>query len=96
MTPQLYLDLPILLLAVYRGTRFLIEDHLAEPLRERIWKKYPPHTKFGYLFTCYWCMSFWVASMAIICYTIVPTATVLLSLPFALSAIVGYISTKIG
>ena len=31
-------------LAVYRATRFVIQDELVSPLRNRLWKKFPPET----------------------------------------------------
>jgi hypothetical protein len=40
-------------------------------------------------------MSIWVALAVIICYTIVPTATVVVSSVFALSAIAGLIASKL-
>jgi hypothetical protein len=85
----------ILALATFRVSRFITVDVLFEDVREKIWKKYPPSTKFGYLFTCNWCMSIWVASLLVICYTIIPTATLLVSSIFALSAIAGLISSRL-
>jgi hypothetical protein len=85
----------ILALATFRISRFITVDVIFEDLREKIWNKYPPSTKFGYLFTCNWCMSVWVSSLLVICYTIIPTATVLVSSIFALSAIAGLISSRL-
>lgn len=85
----------ILALATFRISRFITVDVIFEDVREKIWNKYPPSTKFGYLFTCNWCMSVWVSSLLVICYTIIPTATVLVSSIFALSAIAGLISSRL-
>lgn len=83
----------ILSLATFRISRLLTIDVIFDSLRNKIWEKYPPHEyKFGYLFTCTWCMSIWVASVIVICYTIIPTATTLLALPFAMSAIAGLVA----
>lgn len=82
----------ILSLATFRISRLLTVDVILEDMRDRIWKKYSPLTKFGYLFTCMWCMSFWVASVIVICYTIIPTVTFILTLPFALSAVAGLVA----
>lgn len=87
------LHLVVLSLAVWRVSRFLIEDFLFASVRDRLWSKFPPESsKFGYLFTCYWCLSVWVASLFIICYTIVPVHTVWVSLVLAISAIVGLLA----
>ena len=84
----------ILSLATFRTARLLTTDVIFDDLRQRIWKRYPPITKFGYLFTCNWCMSIWTASLLTICYTIVPTATVVVALPFALSAVAGILTSR--
>lgn len=88
------LDLVILALAAFRITRFFIEDHLFSPVRERIWKRFPPEsTKTGYLFTCPHCMGFWISSLLIFSYILVGAWAVLFCLPFALSAVVSIIFT---
>jgi hypothetical protein len=86
----------ILALASFRLARLLTVDVIMDSLREWVWKKRPPHThKFGYLFTCNWCMSIWTSSLITVCYTIVPTATIIVALPFALSAVAGLITNKL-
>lgn len=80
-------------LAVYRATRFVIQDELVSSLRNRLWKKFPPETnKFGYLFTCMWCMSIWTASLFVLSSIIMPTITFYVCLVLALSAIVGLLT----
>lgn len=62
MTEPSVLEFVIFALATFRICRFLIEDALFEPVRDRIWAKWPPEsTKLGYLLTCYWCLSIWIA-----------------------------------
>lgn len=85
----------VLSLATFRTARLLTTDVIMDDVRQRIWKRYPPITKFGYLFTCNWCMSIWTASIITICYTIVPVATLIVALPFAFSAVAGLISSKL-
>lgn len=89
------IPLLILALATFRISRLLTVDVIFESLRDWIWKRKPPHTKIGYLFTCTWCMSIWVASLLVICYTIITTATTLIALPFALSAVAGLIAARL-
>jgi hypothetical protein len=86
----------ILALATFRVSRLLIADVIFDDLRNKLWEKYPPNsTKFGYLFTCPWCMSIWVASLITICYTIVPVATTIACIPFALSAVAGLVANRL-
>lgn len=85
----------ILSLATFRIARLLTVDYIFEWLRNLVWKRFPPSTHLGYLFTCMWCMSIWSASLIVICYTIVPTATVVVATIFALSAVAGLVSTRL-
>ena len=85
----------ILALAVFRLSRLFTTDTIFEPLREWIWKRKNPSTLLGYFFTCNWCMSIWFASLITVCYTIVPTATIVPCLSLALSAVAGLISNKL-
>ena len=88
--------LVILALAVFRICRFLIQDELFYPVRERIWFKYPPEsTKIGYFFTCYWCMSIWVGLFVVVLYTFVPWLAIPAFTVLALSAVVGLIDHKL-
>lgn len=88
--------LTILALATYRISRLLVEDVIAEDLRNLVWERFPPEsTKLGYLFTCYWCTSPYIASLLVVCYMIVPMVTVPVALIFALSALAGIISTRL-
>lgn len=82
----------LLSLATFRITRLFTTDYIFEWLRNAVWKKFPPHTWLGYFFTCNWCFSIWVASGIAICYTIVPMATTVVALPFALSAVASILS----
>ena len=89
------IPLLILALATFRISRLLTVDVIFENLREWIWKKKPPHTKIGYLFTCNWCMSIWVASLLTVCYTMITTVTIIIAIPFALSAVAGLIAARL-
>lgn len=94
--PELSLVAVLLLaLAAYRITRAIVEDDIFDWLRVRVWKRFPPETKFGYLFTCYWCMGFWVSSLVVLTYIIVPVPMMVISLILALSAITGIIAARL-
>ncbi len=86
------LHLIILALATYRISRFLVEDTLFSPVRDRIWAKFHPgSTKIGYFFTCYWCTSIWAASALVVCYILVPWLAIPVAVVLALSTVVGLI-----
>jgi len=85
----------VLALATFRLTRLITTDVITEFIRTWVWKRFPLSTKTGYLFTCDWCMSIWFASLVTISYTIVPTATLFVALPLALSAVVGILAARV-
>ena len=85
----------ILSLAAYRITHFIVADTLFEPVRDKIWKKFPPNTKIGYLFTCYWCMGFWISLFVVVLAYLLPEITFVVSLILAISAIIGIIATRV-
>lgn len=89
------LSLPVAALAVYRVSRLLIEDTIFETPREKFFNRFPPEsTKIGYLFTCYWCTSIWLATLVTIGFILVPSVMLIICFPFAVSAIVGLISER--
>jgi hypothetical protein len=85
-------DALILALAVYRLCRLVIEDDVTERLRNIVWKKWDASQGVGYLITCYWCTGFWVSSLVVTSYIIVPVPTVAISLVLALSAFAGLVA----
>jgi len=81
------LDLTILILAVHRITRLITTDVIFEKLRQRVWKKYPPYGNgIGYLITCDWCTSLWVATPVYALYKMNTDAAILVFGAFALSS----------
>lgn len=88
-------ELIILALATYRLCRLIIEDTVTERVRSAIWRKYPPSHGVGYLITCYWCTGFWVASLLVLLFIIVPVPTIAASLVLALSALAGIIAARL-
>lgn len=84
----------LLVLAAYRTTRLITTDTVTEPIREKIWKKFPPSTMFGYLLTCNWCVGFWVSLAFVVAYILVPDVTFVVSLVLSTSALVGIIASK--
>jgi hypothetical protein len=85
-------ELVILSLASFRLTRLITTDTVTEGIRNRIWSKFPPSTKFGYLITCNWCTGFWVSLFFVALWLALPQVTIVVSLVLAISALVGLIS----
>jgi len=84
----------LLVLAAYRVTRAITTDTILESAREKVWKRFPPDTKLGYLITCNWCTGFWVSIVFVVAYILVPDAVFVVSLVLSTSALVGIISSK--
>jgi hypothetical protein len=88
-----FVELTLLGLATYRLTRLITRDELLAGFRNWFWKKRPPETsKLGYLLTCEWCMSIWVASLIQISRIIIPIPTDIVVLVLSLSAIAGLLT----
>jgi hypothetical protein len=86
----------ILALAVFRITRLIIKDEVLAPLRNEFWEKFTPETSYlGFLFTCEWCVSMWVALPVILFYVAFPTLTLLVGCIFALSAVSSLITARL-
>ena len=89
--PEPYIFI-LLGLAAFRATLILTTDTITQPLREKIWSKWPPSTTFGYFWTCNWCTGTWVAAVFTVFWYIAPDWLVMVSLFLALSAVIGLIS----
>lgn len=85
----------ILALAAYRLTHLITTDAIADGFRTKVWKKFPPSTKIGYLITCNWCTGFWVALFVTMFWLTLPQATLVVSLVLAISASIGLLSAWI-
>ena len=85
----------ILALAVHRITRLVTTDVIFNALREKIWNKFPPNkVNIGYLITCDWCTSLWVAGIVIPLYLLAPAIVFVVSLVLATSSIVGFLAAR--
>jgi hypothetical protein len=88
-------NLIILSLGAFRLTHLITTDAIADGFRTKVWKRFPPTTKIGYLITCNWCTGFWVALFTVLFYLALPTLTIVVSLVLAISAAIGLISAWI-
>ena len=87
------LEFVVMGLATYRLTRLIIRDELLATPRNFFWKKFPPEKSLlGYLLTCPWCISIWVALILRISSIINPEVTYAVEIIFALSAIAGLLT----
>jgi hypothetical protein len=87
-----WFEFAVLGLATYRITRLITRDVITEGFRNWWWKHFPPETKkLGYLLTCEWCLSLWIASVLTV-FAIITTVTIAVALVFALSAVAGLLT----
>lgn len=87
------IDYIILTFATYRITRLITTDTILERVREKVWKRFPPHKGgIGYLITCNWCASIWVASLVFVMYKISTEPVIFVSTILSLSAFTGFLS----
>jgi hypothetical protein len=84
------LNLVVDAVAVYRLTKLVIDDEILADIREKVWEKYPPETtKIGYLTTCPWCVSIWMAGLVFALRKVSPELATYISSTLAASAATG-------
>lgn len=84
--------LAVNILAVHRLTHLVIDDKITEPLRDKIFDRFgQPMDTWTYLFTCPWCVSIWVAAVAVVGMYVVPQIWLPVAFLLALSSSVGLI-----
>lgn len=87
------LQFVILGLATYRVTRLFTRDTITAKIREAFWKKFPPESTYiGYLSTCEWCFSFWIAAGFTGAFLIIPSVTSIIAIIYAVSAVAGLLT----
>jgi hypothetical protein len=79
-------EFALVALAAWRTWKLLAEDTITEPLRAR----YIEGHEWRETFTeCPWCAGFWVALAWVAAFWVEPLWTVIVAVPFAVSAAVG-------
>ncbi len=86
----------VFLLAVYRLSRLIIQDEIADGPRNWVYDHTKPGGKIHYMLGCYWCTSFWVAIPLAILYIRAPDGMMVAGLPLAGSAVTGFLDQKVG
>lgn len=89
-------DFLILVLAVWRISSLLVNEDgpfaIFAELRRVVGVRYDAYNEaqsnnvIGQVFSCLWCASFWIGLIVMIAFYYFPAQTVLVCLPFALSA----------
>jgi hypothetical protein len=75
-------------LATYRGTRLIVEDKVAEPIRDKIWETFDVENSYlGYLISCPFCASVWVGGAIAAANMAAPKLSKPLRYALALSAV---------
>jgi len=92
-----YLHAALLAVATLRLTRLIIEDEIAEPLREFAWRKFgePGDSKIGYAITCYWCTSIYAATAMMTLYSISKNLGIYVAAILCFSYITGFVSNRV-
>lgn len=89
------IDLIILALATTRITMLITTDTITQPLRERIWRRYPPESsRYGYLISCNWCSSIYAATAVVSMYRIFEKPTLFVCAILALSTVAGFLANR--
>jgi hypothetical protein len=79
-----WLTVALVALATYRLTRLVTADRIAEPVRNWVVERNPGWA--GYLVTCDWCLSIWVAPWPAVAAVLWPDNRAVLAALLALSA----------
>jgi hypothetical protein len=79
-------------LAVHRLTRLLVEDTIADPIRDRI-REAAPEGRLAYFLTCPWCVSVWVAGGWAVLAVAAPSVAVPAGAALAWSSLTGLLAS---
>lgn len=95
MRMMLIVSLFVATFAVARVTRFIVDDQLSIGFRRWVLRKWGDDSRMGYLVTCPWCVSVWIALPIMPVATLWPTVWVIaaLSIPAA-SMVTGLLLDK--
>jgi hypothetical protein len=91
MIPSWY-ALVLLSLAAYRTWRLLAEDTILAPIRRRLVRG----ERVSEFVSCPWCLGAWVAVAWWGCWWAWPHTTLIVSVPFVVSALTGAFAMLIG
>lgn len=91
------LEYILLAIATARLTRLMIVDEITEPMREYVWRRFgdPRASRFGYLFTCPWCMSIYAATALMTLYSISTSTGTFVSAILTFSYVTGLLSNRV-
>jgi Flp pilus assembly protein TadB len=81
----------LLALAAFRTWRLLAEDEILDRTRDRA---APEATKRAAFIACAYCFGFWISLLWWLAFIAWPHWSVIIAVPFAISALVGIIASK--
>jgi len=87
----------VMALAVFRVYRLIAEDDIADRPREWLLAKLKEErlVQLDKLITCPWCLGWWLSLGVYLFWLWLPTETLVVCTPFALSAVVALISKNL-
>ncbi len=86
------LTVALAVLAVYRITRLITTDVIANTPREWIEEHTTPGGYIDEFLHCTWCVSFWIGILVTVLVAVAPGLSPWLLLPWAASAVAGLLS----
>lgn len=94
------LDIPswweavLLTLAVYRVWRLLAADTILDGPRDRLVKAADDayREELDIFLHCPWCLGFWVSVVGWVAWLVFPTETIWVSVPLAISCVIGFMA----
>lgn len=91
------LDASVDALAVHRLTKLVIDDHITEPLRNKVYERFgdPSESKISYLVGCPWCVSVYMGLGVSVARTVAPGVWRPLAYALALSSLTGLIEEHV-
>lgn len=84
----------LLALAAFRVWRLLGDDAVLDRPRDRLLSR-DDTGAWTYFLTCPWCSGFWITAAWWLAWLAWPYEVIVVAVPFALSAVVGYLGTII-
>lgn len=85
----------LLALAVYRICHLIVEDAILDVPRNALFRRFPPEkSALGYLMTCYWCTSIWVALVMTVLYILFAPVMIIVAFILALSAVASILAER--
>lgn len=83
-------------LAVFRLTRLVVDDHITEGVRQRIWAKHPIDHGLGFAISCVYCSSIWASALVMLARQVAPKLWQPVAELLAMAAVAGEVAARLG